>query len=357
MPIGTTNRTQDVFRTEHILGRLRNFPSACCGMEIALTIPQSRFGFVNRVQPFASPEAKGCTRAVGCSWAASTSKDGTRLGAVNPCDNRLLHMQQTVVQSAGCPCYLFFRRCAFVLAVVLLSCLSLAANDLAVAFDQANKLYERGKYAEAAEAYTTLVKGGRTSAALYFNLGNALLKSGELGHAILNYRLAQRLAPRDPDIRANLRFARAAASTHAPGSPRWFAWPQMFSLNELTALSFIAFWACFVLLAWCQLQPKKNPALRKPILVCSLLAGIFGIWLAALWRAQVGSRPAVVVSKEAVVRLGPFAESQSAFVLRDGAEIKISDVKMDWLQIRDAAGRTGWLRQENVVPLVPVRTG
>src|SRR3989442_2159968 len=92
------------------------------------------------------------------------------------------------------------------------------ADDVSSGFDQANKLYEQGKFAEAAASYERILQGGQASAALYFNLGNALFKSGQTGLAILNYRRAEQLAPRDPDIRANLQFARN--STMGGGAAR-----------------------------------------------------------------------------------------------------------------------------------------
>ena len=75
-------------------------------------------------------------------------------------------------------------------------------------FDTANKLYEEGKFAEAAAAYESLVQSRQVSAALYFNLGNAWFKSGQIGRAIAAYRQAEQMTPRDPDLRANLQFAR-----------------------------------------------------------------------------------------------------------------------------------------------------
>ena len=73
----------------------------------------------------------------------------------------------------------------------------------------ANERYERGEYAEAAQQYEALIDRGYSDAALYFNLGNPYLESGDLGRAILNYLRAQELSPRDPDIRGNLELARA----------------------------------------------------------------------------------------------------------------------------------------------------
>ena len=94
----------------------------------------------------------------------------------------------------------------------------------ATAFDSANKLYEEGKFAEAVSAYEKLAQSGETSAALYFNLGNAFFKSGQIGRAVAAYRTAEQLTPRDPDVRANLQFARnqAQGPTLSPG--RWQRW-------------------------------------------------------------------------------------------------------------------------------------
>jgi Flp pilus assembly protein TadD len=61
---------------------------------------------------------------------------------------------------------------------------------------------------EAAAAYEQILTNGAVSPALYFNLGNAHFKAGQLGRAIAAYRQAERLTPRDPDVRANLQFAR-----------------------------------------------------------------------------------------------------------------------------------------------------
>src|ERR1043166_1191409 len=65
------------------------------------------------------------------------------------------------------------------------------ADDGQSAFEQANRLYEQARFAEAAAAYEKIIQNGRVSPALYFNLGNALFKSGRIGLAIFNYRLAE----------------------------------------------------------------------------------------------------------------------------------------------------------------------
>ncbi len=78
-------------------------------------------------------------------------------------------------------------------------------------FDAANKLYEEGKYADAANAYDKLLTNGTVSEAIYFNRGNAWFKAGQVGRAIASYRQARLLAPRDSALRANLQLGEDAA--------------------------------------------------------------------------------------------------------------------------------------------------
>src|SRR5437867_3328477 len=94
---------------------------------------------------------------------------------------------------------------------VFLGASACAADAIAI-FDQANRMYEQGKFAEAAAAYQQVISLGHTSSTIYYNLGNAWFKAGQIGRSIVAYRRAEDLAPRDPNIRFNLNFARKQVS-------------------------------------------------------------------------------------------------------------------------------------------------
>ena len=170
-----------------------------------------------------------------------------------------------------------FRRllCLTSLLVALFPMIShaAAAAAAAAAFESANKLYEEGKFADAASAYEKMGQSGETSAALFFNLGNAFFKSGQIGRAIAAYRTAEQIAPRDPDLRANLQFARnqTPAPTLSPG--RWQRWLGRLTLNEWTLLAAVAVWLWLILLAVLQWRPALRPALRSYVISLALLAG------------------------------------------------------------------------------------
>jgi tetratricopeptide (TPR) repeat protein len=236
--------------------------------------------------------------------------------------------------------------------VLLLTILPLRAADIVSGFEQANKLYEEGKYSLAAKAYDKLIENGSVSEAIYFNRGNALFKLGQIGRAIASYREAQQLAPRDPDVRANLQFARSQARGGEPYREGiWQRYLEFFSINEWTLLTVAALWIFFALLAAGQWRPDRG--LRRWYLVAASAILLPGISLACALNTDYFSTTAIVVTGEAEVRNGPLDESQTAFKVRDGAELNVLDRKDDWLQVLDAGQRVGWLRQNQVLIISP----
>ena len=78
-------------------------------------------------------------------------------------------------------------------------------------FRRGNDAYFHGRYQEAVEAYEQVGALGVISADLFYNLGNAYLKAGQLGPSIYNYEKALELDPSQDDVRFNLGVARDAA--------------------------------------------------------------------------------------------------------------------------------------------------
>ncbi|WP_050785922.1 tetratricopeptide repeat protein [Pedosphaera parvula] len=231
---------------------------------------------------------------------------------------------------------------------------SQAADTSSADFEQANKCYEQGKYGEAVSHYDKLLQRGEASEAIYFNLGNAYFKLNQFGHAIASYRQAEQLAPRDPELRANLQFARAQARGGSPQSgERRHLFLNYLTLNEWTWLTVIALWFLFLLLAWMQWRPDIRPKLRNPALVSGLAFVLLGICLAVAFNEDYLTKTAIVITGEADVHNGPLDESQAAYKVRDGAELIVLDQKDGWYQVSDQSQRVGWLRQDQVLIFSP----
>ncbi|HEU4495424.1 MAG TPA: tetratricopeptide repeat protein, partial [Flavobacterium sp.] len=91
-----------------------------------------------------------------------------------------------------------------ILYMLLLFTQAFQAQD---AFDKANELYRKDKFQDAAKEYETILKSGKHSPELYFNLGNAYYKLNKTAPSIYNYEKALQLDPGYEDARNNLQFA------------------------------------------------------------------------------------------------------------------------------------------------------
>jgi len=72
---------------------------------------------------------------------------------------------------------------------------------------EANRAYKEDRYPEAIDGYLQLIGQGYVNGHLYYNLGNAYFRAGQIGRAILNYKRARLLIPRDADLNFNLHYA------------------------------------------------------------------------------------------------------------------------------------------------------
>jgi hypothetical protein len=220
--------------------------------------------------------------------------------------------------------------------------------------DTANQLYEAGQYTQAAQAYEQLVEQGMADSALFYNLGNAHFKQGDYGRAILNYRRAQQLAPRDADIAANLALARAQAVDQyevvdeggfiGQAGSAVQAW---LSLNEL-AMAALAAWVLFALLLLLISSARAGSAWRKGLqytLVATAMALAVGVL--ALGSALYADRQwseGVIVATEVDVTSGPGGQYVTEFTLHSGAEVDLVEMRGNWARLVLPGGELeGWV--------------
>lgn len=216
-------------------------------------------------------------------------------------------------------------------------------------FDAANNLYYAGKFSDAATAYENILYSGQKSVALYYNLGNAYFKSGQIGKAIAAYREAEKLNPRDPDIRANLQFARNQIQGPTLTASRGQRLLGKLTLNEWTLLAAAALWLCFLLLALREWRPALKRLLRLYLSAAAVATVVLFACVAISWSEHHSTRTAVVIAREVPVRKGPLDESNTSFTVHDGAELRVLDKNNEWLQVTSDPSRIGWVRRDQVL--------
>lgn len=225
---------------------------------------------------------------------------------------------------------------------------------------EANQIYEAGQFAEAAAAYQAIVDTGIEDGILYYNMGNAYFKTGDIGRAILNYRRAQRLLPRDSDVTDNLELARTQAQDRLDfktnnglvGSIRRLL-VEWTTLNEAATIALVL-WVvlCGLVIAIIIThRGRESRLLRYTIGVTGfmLVLALLAIGLRVL--DVHGRAPAVIVAANIEVRSGPGSDYLTEFTLHAGAEIYVVEQRGDWARISLPGDLQGWVPNETVEEL------
>ena len=248
------------------------------------------------------------------------------------------------------------KRLKFICKTLTFVCaLLLAPSRLqAGAFDDANRAFADGRFAEAAKGYEAILHEKGYSAPVLYNLANTYFREGQIGRAILNYDRAQLLAPDDPDISANLNFARKEAGLFVEQNSWMTEAAGCFGMDEWWWLGSVMLFATCALIVTGRVYPAQRLYFRlfTAIAVVTLLAagGAIVLQLNTLHRA-------VVTAKEAVVRISPFASAKSAFVLAAGDEVDVEKAHEGFLLVEHRDHRVGWVSGQQVEPVVPPGKG
>lgn len=230
--------------------------------------------------------------------------------------------------------------------------LFLASPTHAATLDDANRSFADGKYHESTLAYQALLAQNGYSAPILFDLGNSYYREGDLAQAILAYRRAQWLAPNDPDIAANLQAAQKQAGVALTESHWSDAITHILSASEWAWVGCAA-WTllCLSLLARVLLPQRRG--LLTFVAVADAIVLFAAITGAAL--ASDGLNQAVVIDKNAIVRLSPFPEAQTVFSPAPGETVVVQEAHDDFLRVKDATGHAGWIRKTQIAPVVPAK--
>jgi tetratricopeptide (TPR) repeat protein len=216
-------------------------------------------------------------------------------------------------------------------------------------FLEASHAYDANRPAEAAAIYGKLVDQGYESKELFFNLGNAYFKSGKIGQAVLHYRRAWYLAPRDPDIQANLRFALQSTSASPPDYSTPARLLFKLSTSEWIALATFSYWVSAAVLVLFLAMRNQRVALARAL---SALLGLLILSAAGIVNGAIARRAPefVVIEPSQQALYAPLEGSKAFFALPEGSIVRLKEQSGSWYKV--TTGRqSGYLPSNACVPV------
>ncbi len=245
-------------------------------------------------------------------------------------------------------------RALIIILFLFLNGILFAQNE--TLFEQGNKLYNDGKYAEAIDKYDAILKTNEHSAELYFNLANSHYKLSNVAPSVYYYEKALQLKPKDKDILNNKSFANNMTVDDIAVIPE--VGLSKFVRKASTSMSFDA-WAkltvslviVFVILVlfyyFSYTTNKKRLSFVGSFIALFLTVISLGFSFHN-YGLQKANNPAIVFAQQSQVKSEPNMRSEEVFIIHEGAKVQVIDTINNWKEIKLADGKTGWIISDDI---------
>jgi len=239
--------------------------------------------------------------------------------------------------------------------VLLLSIAFAGEDNYGEIFKQGNDLYGKGDFKGALACYKKIADNGIVDGEVYYNLGNAYFKTGNLSKAILYYERALKLLPRDREIRENLNYSRSLTADKQIMENSGFVnlllsgMDGYLSMNELTVVAlfiyFIVF--CFLLL-YIFLPPSFALHIKIALLSLVIPFIFFSLSLGIRIHTHETMKGGIIMSREVKARSGPGDDYTEVFSIHSGSTVFLRNSQGDWSQIILINGYSGWVKNNTL---------
>ncbi|MEN8193478.1 MAG: tetratricopeptide repeat protein [Bacteroidota bacterium] len=240
---------------------------------------------------------------------------------------------------------------SLIILFFILSSNLFAASEIDSLMMQANQLYQNKQFDVAIEKYQEILDSDYSSTALYYNLGNAYYRYGQLGFAILNYERGLKLEPDNEDLHYNLKIVKARTIDRIKEVPQIFIvdWLVTFiTLLSAGTWQFIVIIFYLLLLVSITLFFVSKHRRIQRLSLYSAIIGLFGaiffsIILFSNIRRETSTEFAIVTTNTVAAKQSPNDSSNDLFVIHEGLKVAVTNQFGEWVEIELFDGNVGWL--------------
>lgn len=243
----------------------------------------------------------------------------------------------------------------FLLFASIVVCSAKVSADTDSLWIKANDAYSMSEFNKAMELYGKIESQGLESWKLYYNMGNACFKTGNIGKAILYYEKALKLNPAEDDIVNNLELARLQTVDKITPVPEFVMstfikrLQNLLSSDTWTWFSIVMLAVVFAMLL-CYRFATQGRA-KKLSFAFSIVAALMFI-LSLVFAINLRNRAlsydyGIITQPMCNVKSAPNNGGGNLFVLHEGTKVEILEQVGGWSKIEIADGRQGWTEQRD----------
>ena len=234
------------------------------------------------------------------------------------------------------------------LILVFLISFNLYGNDSL--FLSANSDYANQEYNSAIKKYNLILSSNLESHELYYNLANSFFKINEIHQAIYYYEKALKIKPDFDDAKENLEICNLQLIDKIEEIPELMITSlynniiNFLSLKNWIYLTLIFIWVSLIIFSYNSFV-KKN---KKSVLYLVIFSFFLFFITTKKYNQNINVKEAIIYSSVINVMSAPSEQSTNLFSLHIGTKVKIEDQIENWVNIRIANGKKGWVLIENL---------
>ena len=234
------------------------------------------------------------------------------------------------------------------LILVFLISFNLYGNDSL--FVSANSDYAKQEYNAAIKKYNLILSSNLESPELYYNLANSFFKINEIHQAIYYYEKALKIKPDFDDAKENLEICNLQLIDKIEEIPELMITSlynniiNFLSLKNWIYLTLIFIWVSLIIFSYNSFVNKN----KKSVLYLVIFSFFLFFITTKKYNQNINVKEAIIYSSVINVMSAPSEQSTNLFSLHIGTKVKIEDQIENWVNIRIANGKKGWVLIENL---------
>ena len=212
--------------------------------------------------------------------------------------------------------------------------------------------YRKGQYDLAIQEFESILLNNWDSPELYYNLGNAFYRSGNIAGAVWAFESCLKLFPTHEDAKYNLRLAnlKVIDRMDLPEPPIYLKWylsiKEQFTPSTWINISlFIFLIFSIIMTAFRMTSSSILQHLRGSILVLFFVS-LF-LTMHSMWTDNSLSL-GVIYAAKVEAHSEPNVFSTRLFEVHEGLRVSIGHTVDNWVEIELLDGKTGWIENNQI---------
>jgi tetratricopeptide (TPR) repeat protein len=241
------------------------------------------------------------------------------------------------------------KRIIFILSILF--CLQTFAEE--TLFSQGNEEYRNGNYSAAISLYDSIISNGLESSELHYNVGNCYYKTQDWANAIWHYEKSLKLNSNNKDASHNLDLTKLRIIDQIETIPQLFYkkwWKnliRLFTTKTWQILVLICIWIALIFQLLNRFRNNKQKHFSNLLTTLSLIL-LYITYFS--YQENYSKTEAIILSSSVIVNSAPTDNNKNLFSLHSGSKVEIIGQIGNWIKIKIADGRNGWIKESDCKP-------